>query len=180
MTAAPPQLPLTRDRIVDEAMALVAEEGPDALSMRRLAVRLGTSTMSTYHHLPDKSSLLEAIAEQVMAELENPDDDAPWDDVLRQMSWSFRALTRRHRNVFQLLLAGSRPEALLRTAEEVIARLIAAGFSTERALLVFRSFIRYLLGVTMVESGTVVDTPGLEESFHFGIETLIAGIEPPS
>ena len=71
----PTQLPLTRDRIVEEAMALVDEEGPDALSMRRLAVRLGTSTMSTYHHLPDKRSLLEAIAEQVMAELETPDDD---------------------------------------------------------------------------------------------------------
>src|SRR6516165_10640034 len=72
-TTVMPTVPLTRERIVDEAIALIDAEGANALSMRRLAVRLGTSTMSTYHHIPDKQALRDAIAERLMADLAEPD-----------------------------------------------------------------------------------------------------------
>jgi AcrR family transcriptional regulator len=81
-----PTIPLTRDRIVEEAIALVDEEGAAALSMRRLAARLGTSTMSTYHHLPDKQALREAIAVRIMSELAEPAPDTSWDEALREMA----------------------------------------------------------------------------------------------
>ena len=48
-----------------------------------------------------------------MAELARPDPDAPWDVALRDLANSFRDLTRRHPRVFELLLTGPRPEALL-------------------------------------------------------------------
>jgi AcrR family transcriptional regulator len=173
-----PTIPLTRDRIVEEAIALVDTEGANALSMRRLAVRLGTSTMSTYHHIPDKQALREAIAERVMADLAEPDPDLPWDEALRELAWSFRSLTLAHPAVFQLLLDAPRPAALGAAAESAIKRLIDGGFSTDQAVLVFRTIIRYLLGVIVIEADLPADEAH-DRSFAYGIDTLMKGIEPP-
>ena len=146
-----------------EAIALLDEEGAGALSMRRLASRLGTSPMSTYHHVPDKAALVEAIAEQVMSELERPPDGAPWDEVVRRMAASFRSLTRAHPAAFRVLLSGPRPSALVRTADDVVQRLEDAGFSTDEA------------GTTVLEGegrGRAVQ----DETFAHGLDVLIAGI----
>jgi AcrR family transcriptional regulator len=169
---------LTRDRIVDEAIALVDAEGAEALSMRRLAARLGTSTMSTYHHLPDKQALREAIAERVMADLVEPEPDLPWDVALRQLAASFRSLTLAHPAVFQLLMDSPRPAALGAAADTAINRLVGAGFTPTRAVLVFRTIIRYLLGVLVIEADVAPDREH-DDTFSFGIDTILGGIQPP-
>ena len=171
-----PAAPLTPERIVDEAIALLDAEGPEALSMRRLAARLGTSTMSTYHHVPDKQTLIEAIAERTMSELEQPSDDVPWDEAVRRMATSFRGLTHAHPAVFRVLLSGERPTALVRTADDVVHRLEAAGFDPEAALMTFRTLIRYLLGSTVLEADTPLHRDQQDETFRYGLEVIIAGI----
>jgi AcrR family transcriptional regulator len=145
--------------------------------MRRLAARLGTSTMSTYHHVPDKRALVEAIAERIMSELEQPAEDEPWDEAVRTMAASFRALTHAHPAVFRMLLSGERPVALVRTAEGVVHRLEAAGFDQEAAVMTFRTFIRYLIGSTVLEADSPLDRSNQDETFRFGMDALIAGIE---
>jgi AcrR family transcriptional regulator len=170
-----PTIPLTRERIVEEAIALVDTDGASALSMRRLAARLGTSTMSTYHHIPDKQALREAIAERVMSDLAEPDPALPWDEALRELAWSFRSLTLAHPAVFQLLLDTPRPAALGAAAESTIKRLIRAGFSTDQAVLVFRTMIRYLLGVVAIEADIPPDAEH-DATFAYGIEALLRGI----
>ena len=47
--------------VVTEARRLLEEEGPGALTMRRLAERLGIQAPSLYKHLPDKTALEAAI-----------------------------------------------------------------------------------------------------------------------
>jgi AcrR family transcriptional regulator len=168
--------PLSRARIVDEAIALVDAEGPEALSMRRLAARLGTSTMSTYHHVPDKQALIEAIAERVMSELEQPPDEVPWEEAVGRMAVSFRALTHAHPAVFRVLLSGERPAALVRTAEGVVHRLVAAGFDADEAVMTFRTFIRYLIGSTVLEADSPLAHDSQDETFHHGMEVLMAGV----
>ena len=173
-----PTVPLTRERIVDEAIALIDAEGANALSMRRLAVRLGTSTMSTYHHIPDKQALRDAIAERLMADLAEPDPALPWQEALRELAWSFRSLTLAHPAVFQVLLDTPRPAALGAAAESAIKRLVDGGFSSEQAVLVFRTFIRYLLGVVVIEADEPPDDAH-DRAFAYGIDTLLKGIDPP-
>jgi AcrR family transcriptional regulator len=172
-----PAPPLSLDRIVDEAISLVDTEGADALTMRRLAVRLGTSTMSTYHHVPDKQALIEAVAERIIAGLEQPPDDVEWTDAVRLMAASFRSLTHAHPAVFQVLLSGQRPVALTRTAEGVVHRLEAAGFSSADALATFRTFIRYLIGSTVLEADNPADRGQQDDTFRHGLDVLIAGIQ---
>ena len=60
-SSAAEQLSPRAREIVDAALELLEEEGPDGLSMRRLAERLGIRAPSIYKHLPDKQALEAAI-----------------------------------------------------------------------------------------------------------------------
>jgi len=67
-----PEQPLSHERIVHEALALVDNEGLEALSMRRLAATLGVDPMAIYYYLPNKAALKDAIVEAVNTEIEGP------------------------------------------------------------------------------------------------------------
>ncbi|WP_405496176.1 TetR/AcrR family transcriptional regulator [Nocardia sp. NBC_00511] len=56
---------LTRAAIVDTAITLADESGLDALSMRRIAERIGAGAMSLYRHIPNKDTLLAAMTDEV-------------------------------------------------------------------------------------------------------------------
>ena len=60
-----PRGTLNRERTVTAALELLDEEGLDALSMPRLAHRLGVGTMSLYSHLEGKDDLLDAVVNRV-------------------------------------------------------------------------------------------------------------------
>ena len=53
--------PLSRERILEEALRLVDEEGLRALTMRALGKRLGVDPMSVYNHVPGKAALGQGI-----------------------------------------------------------------------------------------------------------------------
>lgn len=67
--------PLSPDAIVDAALAVLAAEGPDALSMRRVAQELGTGPASLYAHVSGKEELLDLMIDRVAGALEVPDPD---------------------------------------------------------------------------------------------------------
>ncbi|MEV4253238.1 TetR/AcrR family transcriptional regulator, partial [Spirillospora sp. NPDC049652] len=84
---------LTRDRIVRAAIGLIEADGPEALSMRRVATALDVAVMSLYNHVPNKKALLEGVAEHVANRLDLADDPAaPWAERAR-------ALVRAHRKM---------------------------------------------------------------------------------
>lgn len=62
-----PDLKLTVEQIVDQALELLREEGMEKLSMRRLAARVGVRAPSLYYYLPDKAALMAAMMERLFA-----------------------------------------------------------------------------------------------------------------
>jgi AcrR family transcriptional regulator len=50
--------------LLDTATAMITEHGIEALSLRKLAERIGVSRTAAYHHFKDKNDLLAAIAAQ--------------------------------------------------------------------------------------------------------------------
>lgn len=56
-----------RNALVTAGVALLAEQGVEALSLREVARRAGVSHAAPYRHFPDRQSLLAAIAEQGFA-----------------------------------------------------------------------------------------------------------------
>ncbi|MCB1250372.1 MAG: AMP-binding protein [Acidimicrobiales bacterium] len=69
MTAARTRTPLRRDAIVEEARVLIARDGLDALTLRRLADSFSVSAPALYAHFRDKEDLLRAVAEREFEEL---------------------------------------------------------------------------------------------------------------
>lgn len=62
------RVPLTRERVLREALRVADELGISALSMRRLGQLVGVEAMSLYRYVADKEDLLDGIADLVMAE----------------------------------------------------------------------------------------------------------------
>jgi AcrR family transcriptional regulator len=89
---------LTRDEIVAAALQVADTEGPDAISMRRIAGELGVGTMSLYHHVPTKDDLLALMQDVVMGELVIPAGELAegWREGLAQISRRTREVYERH------------------------------------------------------------------------------------
>lgn len=51
----------TRRAVLDAAVAMVADGGPDSVSMREVARRAGVSHQAPYHHFTDRSGIFAAI-----------------------------------------------------------------------------------------------------------------------
>lgn len=67
-----PKQGLTVAAIAEAAVAIADEGGLDALSMRRVAERIGVGTMSLYTYVPGKAELLDAMLDLVYGEPEGP------------------------------------------------------------------------------------------------------------
>jgi AcrR family transcriptional regulator len=104
-SSAPDRLTPRAREIVDAARALLEEEGPEALSMRRLAERLGIRAPSIYKHLPDKQALENAIIsagfEEQAAVFEAAVAGA--DDPVRALATAYRTYARRHPHLYRLM-----------------------------------------------------------------------------
>jgi AcrR family transcriptional regulator len=61
----------TRPRIAAAAMSLLEVDGPDAVTIRKVASKVGLSPMAIYRHYSDRDALLSSIAAERFAELEH-------------------------------------------------------------------------------------------------------------
>jgi AcrR family transcriptional regulator len=51
----------TKERIAAAALHILEREGPDAVSMRRVATAVGVTPMAIYHYFPNREALLSSI-----------------------------------------------------------------------------------------------------------------------
>ena len=77
-TTRGPKAKVSLADIVRAGVAVADAEGLEALSMRRVAGRVGVGVMSLYTHVPGRSELLELMIDHVYAEHRLPEADAGW------------------------------------------------------------------------------------------------------
>ena len=87
--------------IVDAARELLEAEGPDGLSMRRIADRIGIRAPSIYKHLPDKQALEAALISAGFEEWATV-FEASGDD-LAALAHAYRDYARRHPHLYRLM-----------------------------------------------------------------------------
>lgn len=91
--------------VVVVARDLLESEGPEALTMRRLADQLGIRAPSLYKHFPHRAALEVAIIidgfEEAAALFEAVTDDA--DDSLGSFASTYRAFAMAHPHVYRLM-----------------------------------------------------------------------------
>lgn len=98
-----PRVPLSRERVLEAAVALADEDGLDGLTMRALAESLGVEAMSLYYHVANKEALLDGVADsvvgeinQAVAEMTLPDPRDGWKQVMRERILMARRIMLRH------------------------------------------------------------------------------------
>ncbi|MFE5486041.1 TetR/AcrR family transcriptional regulator C-terminal domain-containing protein [Streptomyces sp. NPDC056527] len=148
---------LTRQAVLEAALRLVDQEGLKALSMRRLGAELGVEAMTLYHHVPNKTALLDGMIEQVVAEAVPPEFGAgTWREDLSAYAHALVAALGAHPHAAPLLL--SRPALTprnLRTLEAVVEMLHEAGFSLPRTLDVLYSLTSFAVGHAAAHAGRI-------------------------
>lgn len=99
---------LNVDRIVRAAIEVADAEGLQALSMRRVAEKLGVGTMSLYTYVPGKPELLDVMLDTVYGETARPDEvPGGWRGRLEVIARENWRLYLRHPWLLQV--AASRP-----------------------------------------------------------------------
>ncbi len=99
----PPRAPITREAIVEAALAVLNKDGIDGLSMRRVAEELGTGAASLYWHVRNKEELFQLIFDRVTREIVLPEPDpAHWKEQLKQLGLQMRTVLSKYRDVARL------------------------------------------------------------------------------
>jgi AcrR family transcriptional regulator len=125
-SAAPPgtRAGLSVDRIVAAAIELADTEGLGALSMRRVAERLGVGTMSLYTYVPAKAELIDCMLDTVYGEVAEPAGEHDgWRAALEAVARANHALYLRHPWMLQVATGrpGLGPNAVARYDAELRA-----------------------------------------------------------
>jgi len=96
---------LSVDRIVSAAIELADTDGIGALSMRRVAERLGVGAMSLYTHVPGKAELIDLMLDTVFGEVPLATVEGDWRVRLERIARDVRALYLRHPWLLQVATA---------------------------------------------------------------------------
>lgn len=144
---------LSRDAFIDAALLVVAEEGVDKLSMRRVAQELDVSPMAMYKHFANKHELLVAALDEFIDRANVlPEEHLPWDQYLEQLARAmYRALGAQSSWTPYLgnLGGGQRAAAV---SDAVVQTLVRAGFSIDDALKAYFAVIQLVIGAVCLRA----------------------------
>jgi AcrR family transcriptional regulator len=152
---------LTRERIVAAAIDLADADGLAALSMARLAKRLGCGTMSLYRHVANKDELVVFMLSEAPAPPPAPPDGANWHDALS--SWASGLWDVYHRHPWVLQAASSGPPAdpgQVAWLDAGLATLAGTPLSERHKLAAVMAVLHFVRGAAAlsVETGTFDNT----------------------
>lgn len=146
---------------MQRALALADADGPDALTIRRLADQLGVTPMAIYWHFKNKDELLGALADHVMSEV-RPDrePDAPWDEQLRSMVEALLRVIRQHPSGPAVLFGAEKHmvPGFQRATDAVLGLLRTAGFTLTEGYQVASYLLHNCIALVEHEPGRM---PGM-------------------
>src|SRR4030095_3522634 len=148
--------PLTRERVVTEALAIIAEDGVEALTMRTLAARLDVVPSALYRHIRNKQQLHDlALAAALAAVATAVDQPLPWTARITPIAQRLRAVLEDHPGVAGILkLRDPLGPHSLALAEALLRPLQAAGFPTREAGLAYFLVVDYTIGFAVSRART--------------------------
>jgi len=153
--------PLSRERIVDAAIALADAEGLEAVTIRRLALDQGVTPMALYWHFKDKDRLLDGIVERLVASIDLPAaeraDGQPWHLRLRVLLGEMLVVLRAHPAVVPLVPTRFMlSEPGLDVTECALTLLHEGGFTPEQSAQLASQAMMSIIQLVTGEPGLLV------------------------
>jgi AcrR family transcriptional regulator len=173
------RLPLSRDRVLNGAVAIAGESGIGSLTIRSLAQALGVKPMSLYHYVANKDELLDGIVDLVFRQIELPSTTGAWREELQ--GWAQRARRVLARNSWAIALLESRSTpgpATLRHHDRIIGVLREAGFSVAMTAHAYALLDSYVYGFALQEAALPFTRNTARPTVEAIAETFDAGDYP--
>jgi len=191
---------LTRDSIVETAIAIADRDGFDAATLRRIAGELGVHVTSLYNHVETRDAVTDGIVERLIEEADLPVEPVGWEQWVRCFVGNLGEVAERHPGAFVALqhrpVQGAQATA---TFEVALAAFARAGLTPEDAYgaLKATAFVAISIGIekSLASAGVLAethleelspaefphvyaigDTESGDEAWSFTLETLVSGL----
>ena len=169
------------ESILNAALVMLEQDGPEALSMRNLATALAMKAPSLYRHYPDKAALETALKmrglEMLQAALEKASSDPEPSKAMRKAANASLKFARSHPYLYDLMNAPDGAPStgaakdLWNTILEVVGRVTLKPDDTASSV----AFWAYLHGFCSLERTGMFGASGAKGGFEVGLEALIVG-----
>lgn len=146
---------LGRDEIVAAAIAVADTDGPDAVTMKAVAGRLGTYTaMALYRYVQSKDGLVDLMLDVAIGTVGVPDRPGPdWRADLRAVATGTREMIKRH--PWYASLVHTRPPVgpnAMRRTEFMLTVLVGRGSAVPAAMTFAALIDRHVFGSGLQEA----------------------------
>ena len=150
-----PRRALTEDEILDAALALLDEGGPNAATIRGIAAKVGVAPNAVYTYFPDKAAVFKALIERLLGRVDHgvfADREQPWRQRVAALALELRALMTAHPGRVTVLIGGAMdgPHALALN-ERLLELLGDAGLNPTNAARAAYLLVVYVFGSMALE-----------------------------
>src|SRR5918994_2905051 len=147
------------DEILDAALGLLDEGGPDAASVRGIAARVGVAPNAVYTYFLNKAPVIKALVERLLGEVDHDvfaDRSRPWRERVEALALDLRAHLSAHPGAVGLMVGGpmNGPQALALN-ERLLQLLADAGLDPTDAARASYLLIVYVFGSMALEVADV-------------------------
>lgn len=167
--------PLTREQILEAALAVIDRDGLEGLNMRKLGAEVGVEAMSLYNHVSGKEDVLDGVVALLWHEVESrTEPDGSWQQQARTLAGAIRDTAHAHPHGYPLVLTrGVLPTEVIRLGGHLLASLREAGFGelAPRAMLTIASHAtsQALAEVSWYGGRATDRTPSVGDDAHWPV-----------
>ena len=173
---------LSRDRIIEASIAILDGSGEDGLTFRTLSERLATGPGAIYWHVPNKSELLTAACDTIIARTMNaPLVGAAPEAIIRALALDMFDAIDAHPWVGSALTRAPGQLPMVRILERIGQQVRALGVPDEEQWATVGALLNYILGVggQNAANGQFARTRGLDRSnFLEAVATAWSQLDP--
>ncbi|HWU46555.1 MAG TPA: WHG domain-containing protein [Humibacter sp.] len=173
----------TRDQIVHEALAIVAEGGLERLTMQAVADRVGVRAPSLYKRVRGRSQLVGLVVEAASVQLGKRLEaavaaDAEPREALRSLGEAFRSFAHERPDVYALMFTRLPPDSrpspdVLRAASAPVLRVATALAGEHDALEAARTLTAWAHGFVDMELAGAFQLGGDPgRAYRYGLERI--------
>ncbi len=195
-----PRFPLIeKEKVCEIALDLIAKEGIEALTIRRIAAEIGVNGASLYHHFHNKNEIIVGAAELALSQTRvERFEGEPWEEwCFRNVRGLYRVL-RSHPDLIQVLVRRHDLRLGLKENDFYFAEFERQGLASGLIWTLMESLQAFAIGMVMQEQAGMDRTspvtdeyPALkratesrilnaEETFELGCHALIEAVAAES
>ncbi len=144
---------ISRESVLDAALAIADRDGFDRVTIRAIATDVGATPMALYTYFSDKNALCEGLRDRVFAHVTAASlSQQTWQSMLDGMARRIRRVMREHPHWTPLLAHTSGlPRSGLGFIDALMKLLLKDGFAIETAMRAYGCVMSFAVGSVMFE-----------------------------